>query len=291
MHSERNYIQKNSILKNIKKYSDPGLGKSSIIVCIVNKVHPNMTADIYIPHTSSLVLEVPILFPSYSEGSGSISSIEQGSLALYIYTSDRKKFVFGGLSLAETYTVRNILPGEHEQYLENCYFKQDVSGKQVLDSGLSRKSISAEGEVKEYYSKLSYEYRTPSLEIFKGVIGGQYFEYQIFYKVSGGESISPEKKNTDAVKLALSYITELQNARYSGEKEAFVKLRENIHLKYRFKREVVRTVEIGGRLADGLKIRDLIDFKNLREKDIIRDCGTRTRCYTGGAIIKEKSTI
>jgi hypothetical protein len=89
MHSERNYIQKNNILKNIKKYSDPGLGKSSIIVCIVNKVHPNMTADIYIPHTSSLVLEVPILFPSYSEGIGNISSIEQGSLALYIYTSDR----------------------------------------------------------------------------------------------------------------------------------------------------------------------------------------------------------
>ena len=89
------------LYNNITRFADPfGSRPVSIYPCVITKVNKNLTAEILLPHISSVMINIPIVFNSFSENRGDINIPEENSLSLYIESSDGKKFVYGGVPLS-----------------------------------------------------------------------------------------------------------------------------------------------------------------------------------------------
>jgi hypothetical protein len=267
-------------LNNARQYANAGFKNAPVILpCIVTRVYNNLRVDIYIPYTSTLMESLPLVFDSFSEEQGSIITPEENSLALFIGTSDGRRLVYGGLSLSENYTVRNILPGELEQYVKNASYKQDLAGNHVFLSKLCSTEIFGEDGVKQSYIN-GYYCDNGQVEEFSDFVQinnekRRPIYIKKFYNVNDVNIPANEElilqKNQEMQDKICEYLVSIQNLRENYSDDAMVELREKIHKNYRKLRKLYMKIEEG--CAANKKIRDRIDISKLSEKDLAHSAG------------------
>lgn len=283
-----------SIYKNVKNYSSLDLSISFTALCIVTKVYKNLKADVYVPSTSSKYISVPIMFNSLSENIGDIVPLEENSLSLLVGTSDGKVIVVGGLSLSDSYMVKNILHGETERYTNKSCFKQDLLGNQTfMSNALVTNVMSASGDnincandyLSNYLSEESYKSHV--------VINGQvrFLNYRKIYcsanicnfynveNILNSPSVAQEIKNDNEkiINKTLNYLNDIQN--FSNDinlsnsvNEINMKintLTDKINKDYKIKKDVSIIIEEGS--AINKEVLSQHDIIQLNSDDFIID--------------------
>lgn len=271
-----------NIQKNIERYSSARPdAKITILPCIIQRVYHNLKADIYIPFTSTVMESLPIIFDSFSEEQGNINLPEENSLSLCITTSDGRRFVWGGISLSNTYMVRNILPGESERYVKNASYKQDIMGNHVFLSKLCNTEIFSQDGINHHYAEGScinngvYEEFSGSIRI--NASTERYIRIHKIYQSSVTEEVSFDgvfseekqdlilKKNQEIQDKICGYLVNIQNLKENYSDERMREIKEKIHSEYQKQKKVCMIIEEG--TATNKDIKDRLDFSDLSEAD------------------------
>lgn len=261
-----------NILRNIRRYSSSEIKQNTTVLpCIITKVHTNKRADIYIPYSSSVLLSLPIIFNGFSEEQGDITMPEENSMALYIASSDGRRFVFGGISLSDTYIVRNILPGETERYVANASFKQDLIGNQIFSSGTRNTVVyGADGKTQKY-STAEYE-DNGVCEVFAGGIevndGTRLYNIRKCYRKENRSKLNAVKESENLRNKICEYLVGIQNLKEEYCKEDSDTLKEKISNDYQVHRVCQTMTEEG--CAFIVTPRNELDKENLTESNLAK---------------------
>jgi hypothetical protein len=135
-----------SIRENLNK-----LGSStstSLLPCRITKVNKdNLTVDVYIQDTSSIVYNVPICFPNKGKGYGSYFMPRENATCLIAYSSKSKPYIlaYAPVSISLDGVNSNsekLMPGENVvQSYGNAYVRQDIVGNAISSSQFGNTEI------------------------------------------------------------------------------------------------------------------------------------------------------
>ncbi|MEG0728117.1 MAG: hypothetical protein RR420_00705 [Anaerovoracaceae bacterium] len=159
----------NNYANNMAFYSRFGQGgQCSLDLCRIEDVNVNnLTADIFMPSSSTSFYDIPMLMPFLSDRSGAIFMPKKKTPALVISTSSGKKFVLTSLSTFNTPDVNtNILDGENKIFSEKgAIIKQDSEGDSIHINSVGVADIlSKNNKISMAQSSCSKNFSTKKIE-------------------------------------------------------------------------------------------------------------------------------
>ena len=142
--------------RNLQRHAQFG-GNAQVItgLCMIKKIYPKtLTADIFIPKTSTTLFGIPVLFPYANRDSGMIIMPKENSPVLFLTTSDSRSFILASINTSYTDDVPSrVLENENLMYAEaGSFVKQDNLGNQILSSGSGSAIVLSEDNTIAQYS-------------------------------------------------------------------------------------------------------------------------------------------